>query len=163
MEVNASADTAFRAVTRIGGEHGYYAADWLWWIRGVMDRMVGGPGLRRGRRHPDDVVYGDAIDFWRVTDVEITESKRRLELRAEMKLPGVATLEFVVEPIDEARSKMTQTARFKPKGLFGILYWYTVLPLHGIVFHGMLRGACVAAEAMERAEAVDDRAAQPAG
>lgn len=157
MEADAPAATAFRAVTRIGGRHGYYAADWLWWIRGVMDRIVGGPGLRRGRRHPDDVVYGDAIDFWRVTDIEASSAKSRLELRAEMKLPGVATLEFEVEPIDEHRSRMTQTARFKPKGLFGILYWYLVLPLHGIVFAGMLRGACDAAEAIERGEMNEER------
>jgi uncharacterized protein YbjT (DUF2867 family) len=158
-EVDAPAETTFRAITRIGGEHGYYAADRLWWYRGVMDRMVGGPGLRRGRRHPDEIVYGDAIDFWRVTDIQQNAPKKRLQLRAEMKLPGIATLEFEVEPIDEQRSRLTQTARFQPKGLFGILYWYTILPLHGIVFHGMLRGACAAAETMERGEALDDPAA----
>lgn len=153
LDVDAPAGTTFRAVARIGGEHGYYAADWLWWIRGILDRMVGGPGLRRGRRHPDEVVYGDAIDFWRVTDYE---PNRRLELRAEMKLPGVATLEFVVEPIDEGHSHLNQTARFKPKGLFGILYWYGVSPLHGIVFQGMIRGVGAEAESMARGETVED-------
>jgi len=149
-EVDAPAETTFRAVTRIGGQHGYYAADKLWWCRGVMDRMIGGPGLRRGRRHPDDIAYGDAIDFWRVTDYQPDEAKKSLQLRAEMKLPGVATLEFEVEPINDQRSRLTQTARFKPRGLFGILYWYLVLPLHGIVFHRMLRGIASAAEAMEQ-------------
>ena len=160
-QVSASAEETFRAVSRIGGEHGYYAADWLWWIRGMIDRLFGGPGLRRGRRNPTKIVYGDAIDFWRVTDVK---NNRRLELRAEMKLPGTATLEFEVEPIEGRRSRLRQIARFKPKGLFGILYWYGVLPLHGLVFEGMLRGICKAAEekaqaAPEEVEEVQDTSA----
>jgi hypothetical protein len=106
-------------------------------VSAVNDRIVGGPGLRRGRRHPNQIVYGDAVDFWRVTNVEVN---RRLELRAEMKLPGEAVLEFEVEPTSEHGCRLTQTARFKPRGLFGISYWYAVLPFHGVVFDGMLRG-----------------------
>jgi hypothetical protein len=105
--------------------------------------------LRRGRRDPENVVYGDAVDFWRVTDFA---PGKRLQLRAEMKLPGIATLDFEVEPVDANRSRLTQTARFLPKGLFGILYWYTVLPLHGIVFAAMLRGIRAAAESTPRAD-----------
>jgi uncharacterized protein YbjT (DUF2867 family) len=149
IAIDAPGSEAFRAVSRIGGSNGYYAADWLWWVRGILDRLVGGPGLRRGRRDPENIVYGDAVDFWRVGDVA---PGKRLQLRAEMKLPGIATLEFDVEPIDVHRSRLTQTARFLPKGLFGIIYWYSVLPVHGIVFAGMLRGIRRAAEAAPRAE-----------
>lgn len=104
--------------------------------------MVGGPGLRRGRRDRHELVVGDALDFWRVTDVV---PGRRFELRAEMRLPGVATLTVTVDP-DDAGSKLGLTARFRPRGLLGIAYWYAVLPLHGLVFAGMLRGLQRAAE-----------------
>jgi uncharacterized protein YbjT (DUF2867 family) len=146
VTVKATADAAFRAACRVGGGHGYYAGDWLWRLRGAMDRLVGGPGLRRGRRHPEQVAYGDALDFWRVTGVE---PNRRLELRAEMKLPGVATLTFDVEPVAGRpdRCRLVQTARFKPKGLMGLVYWCLVLPVHGFVFRGMLRGIRRAASA----------------
>jgi uncharacterized protein YbjT (DUF2867 family) len=135
------------AACRIGGGEGYFAASWMWRLRGIMDRLVGGPGLRRGRRDPESIGYGDALDFWRVTDIE---PGRRLELRAEMKLPGIATLAFDIEPIGSERSRLTQIARFKPKGLFGLVYWYTVLPLHSIVFSGMLRGLARSAETRHR-------------
>lgn len=143
--VNAPPRSVFAAVCKIGGGQGYYAADWLWRIRGWMDRLVGGPGLRRGRRSVTQVAYGEALDFWRVTGVE---PDRRLELRAEMKLPGVAQLSFRIEPLngEATKCRLIQTARFKPRGLFGILYWYAVLPLHGIVFSGMLQGIRRAAE-----------------
>jgi uncharacterized protein YbjT (DUF2867 family) len=147
--VEASAANVFRAVCRVGGGNGYYAADWLWRVRGAMDRLVGGPGLRRGRRDRHRVAYGDALDFWRVTGVI---PDRRLELRAEMKLPGEAMLTFDLEPVSEAprRCRLLQTARFKPKGLLGLAYWYLVLPLHGTVFRGMLRGIERTAAALER-------------
>ncbi len=136
VEVSASASDTFRAVCRIGGDHGWYAADWLWRMRGWLDRLAGGPGLRRGRRDPERVAYGEALDFWRVTGVL---PDRRLSLRAEMKLPGDALLEFTVEPSGDG-SRLTQTARFLPKGLFGLAYWYAVLPFHAFVFSGMLDG-----------------------
>lgn len=151
--IGASPATVFRSVCRVGGGHGYYAADWLWRLRGAMDRLAGGPGLRRGRRDPENVAYGEALDFWRVTDVV---PERRLELRAEMKLPGQASLEFTIEPDGKGRSRLTQTARFQPRGLGGIAYWYAVLPLHGVVFAGMLEGIRAHAERSD-----DDRRALP--
>ncbi|QDU36682.1 3 beta-hydroxysteroid dehydrogenase/Delta 5--_4-isomerase [Maioricimonas rarisocia] len=135
--IDAPADQVFRTVCRIGGESGYWGGDFLWRLRGLMDQMVGGPGLRRGRRHPEDLHYGEAIDFWRVTGLEQGE---RLLLRAEMKLPGVAELEFRLEPIDSQQTRLIQTARFRPLGLFGIAYWYAVVPLHHFVFQYLLNG-----------------------
>jgi uncharacterized protein YbjT (DUF2867 family) len=149
MEIKAPAHCVFRAVCRIGGGQGYYAADWLWRLRGWMDRMVGGPGLRRGRRDPENVSFGEALDFWRVTNVE---PDRALELRAEMKLPGQALLSFEIQPSEQAHEQclLVQTARFKPKGLMGLVYWYAVLPLHGVVFRGMLNGIRRTAELFRR-------------
>ncbi|MEO5926351.1 MAG: SDR family oxidoreductase [Bryobacteraceae bacterium] len=137
VSVNAPDWAVFRAVCRIGGGQGWYAANWLWKIRGWIDILVGGPGLRRGRRHSDVVAYGEAIDFWRVVGFE---RNKRLTLRAEMKLPGEALLEFRMEPQDDRRCTLHQMALFKPRGLFGLLYWYAVLPFHNIVFPGMLHG-----------------------
>jgi uncharacterized protein YbjT (DUF2867 family) len=142
--VNASPDRVFRAICRIGGGHGWYAAGWLWKIRGLLDRMVGGPGLRRGRRSPETVAFGEALDFWRVAGLE---PDRTLSLRAEMKLPGEALLEFRVEPEGENRCRLRQAALFKPRGLFGLAYWYAIAPLHHIVFAGMIQGIRRAAEA----------------
>ena len=151
-EVDANPDDVFRALCRIGGPNGWYAANRLWGLRGILDRMVGGPGLRRWRPNPDKIVYGATVDFWRVTGVE---PAKHLELRAEMKLPGIAQLSFDIEPIDDGRAKLVQTARFKPKGLWGIAYWYAVMPLHGPVFRGMLHGIRRRAESnrQEREEA----------
>jgi uncharacterized protein YbjT (DUF2867 family) len=140
----ADARACFRAVCRLGGRHGYYASDGLWRVRGALDRLVGGPGLRRGRRSPDDIAFGDALDFWRVTALV---PDHRLELRAEMRLPGVATLSFDLAPEGPDRTAITQTARFLPRGLLGLLYWHAALPLHGRVFEGMLRGIRSHAEA----------------
>ncbi len=144
-DVAAPVERVFRAFCRIGGDNGYYAADWLWRMRGILDRLVGGPGLRRGRRDPEKLAYGEALDFWRVTAIE---EDGKLELRAEMWLPGLATLTFEVTPAagSSQRSTLVQTARFKPRGLCGLLYWYAVAPLHGIVFSGMIRGIQRAAE-----------------
>ncbi len=146
MDIDASPDAVFNAVCRIGGGNGWYAADVLWRIRGFMDTIVGGPGLRRGRRHPEEVAYGEALDFWRVIAVE---RPSRLHLLAEMKLPGEAALEFNIEPAASGDGPMTtlhMTARYKPRGLLGLAYWYSVLPLHHFVFNGMLRGMKRAAE-----------------
>jgi uncharacterized protein YbjT (DUF2867 family) len=137
LTIDAPAWAVFRAVCRVGGGHGWYAADWLWRLRGWMDRLVGGPGLRRGRRDPESVDYGEALDFWRVVGLD---RDRRLALRAEMKLPGEALLEFLIEPQSPHQSILRQTALFKPRGLFGLPYWYAVVPLHNVVFQGMLLG-----------------------
>jgi uncharacterized protein YbjT (DUF2867 family) len=142
--IDADPSTVFAAVCRVGGGHGWYAGDILWRIRGWMDQMVGGPGLRRGRRHDEDVEFGETLDFWRVVGID---QGRSLLLHAEMKLPGTARLEFCLEPIGDGNTtKLTMTARFRPKGLLGILYWYSVVPLHSIVFGGMLKGIKRAAE-----------------
>lgn len=143
VDVDAPPDVVFRAVCRIGGGHGWYAAGALWKIRGWMDRLVGGPGLRRGRRDPERVSYGDALDFWRVTEIE---APRRLALRAEMKLPGVAQLAFDLVPLESGGTRLVQTALFIPRGLGGLAYWYAVLPFHAFVFRGMLDGIRRSAE-----------------
>jgi len=137
--VEAGPEAVFDAVCKVGGGHGYYAADWLWRWRGWIDVLAGGPGLRRGRRDVTRLAYGEALDFWRVVGID---RPRQLVLHAEMKLPGVATLQFDIETTADGRARITQTARFKPRGLMGLAYWYAVLPLHHIVFRGMLRGIC---------------------
>jgi uncharacterized protein YbjT (DUF2867 family) len=128
--------TVFRAVCRVGGEHGW-STSWLWRLRGWLDQRAGGPGLRRGRRHPDLLRYGDALDFWRVVGIE---RDRSLSLRAEMKLPGQALLDFRVAPDGDSKCTLCQTALFEPRGLAGLLYWYAVVPFHGVVFRTMLAG-----------------------
>lgn len=135
-ETSAPVDDVWRAIVSIGGETGWYHANWLWNLRGFIDRIFGGVGLRRGRRHKHELRIGDALDFWRVADLI---DKKRLLLTAEMKLPGKATLEFLIESIESNRICLTQTARFWPQGLWGILYWYLVAPMHQFIFPGMLR------------------------
>lgn len=123
---------ALQRIWSIGGKTGWYYGRWLWEIRGVMDQMVGGVGMRRGRRSDSEIFAGDSLDFWRVLIANKTE--RRLLLYAEMKLPGEAWLEF---RMDE-HNVLTQTATFRPLGLFGRIYWYAVLPFHGFIFKGMI-------------------------
>lgn len=129
-------ELAFVPIRRIGGENGWYFADGLWKLRGALDLLVGGVGLRRGRRDPDQVLAGDAIDCWRVEEYE---PDRRLRLFAEMRLPGRAWLEFEVQPTSTG-SQVRQTAVFDPVGLAGLAYWRLVYPLHQLVFAGMIRG-----------------------
>ena len=127
---------AFGPIRRIGGQAGWYYANWLWRLRGFLDLLAGGAGLRRGRRDPEQLLPGDTVDFWRV---EALEPDRLLRLFAEMKLPGRAWLQFEVEG-DGAGSTIRQTAIFDPIGLLGLLYWYALYPFHALVFRGMLRG-----------------------
>jgi len=136
VRVDASPDEVFRPIRRIGGETGWYHADRLWRVRAFLDLLVGGVGMRRGRRDPEHLRVGDALDFWRV---EAIEPERRLRLQAEMKVPGRAWLEFEVIP-DGSGAILRQTASFDPLGLFGLAYWYAIYPLHGYVFAGMLKG-----------------------
>jgi len=136
IHVGAAPETVFRVLSGIGGSNGWYYANGLWKLRGFIDKMIGGVGLRRGRRNPDDLVPGDALDFWRV---EAVVPGRMLALRAEMKVPGKAWLEFSVQPDSPGGSVLTQTARFYPRGVWGLLYWYGVYPLHLLVFRGMAR------------------------
>ena len=137
MLVKATADRLWPAVVGIGGKTGWYYGDWLWHVRGWIDRLIGGPGLSRGRRNPQQVQIGDALDFWRVLAVA---PGHRLKLVAEMKVPGEAVLELVLMECADGTSEVRQYARFKPRGLCGLLYWYAVLPFHNLVFAGMLRG-----------------------
>lgn len=138
----ASPDALFKTVEAIGGDNGWYSLPGAWALRGWMDKMIGGVGLRRGRRDPDHLVTGDALDFWRV---ETVEPGHLLRLRAEMKVPGRAWLEFQVDPADGG-SVLTQRAVFFPHGLGGRLYWLAVMPFHGIVFQGMATGLARKAE-----------------
>ncbi len=142
IRVDARPVEAFESVRRIGGDVGWYYGDALWQIRGFLDRLMGGPGLRRGRRDPVDLRPGDALDFWRV---EAFEPDQMLQLRAEMKLPGRAWLQFEVEP-DNGGTILTQTAVFDPTGLAGLVYWYALLPMHSVMFRGMLRNVARAVE-----------------
>ena len=141
--VKCPADKLWPAVIGIGGKTGWYYADWLWHLRGWMDRLLGGPGLGRGRRDPAKVQVGDALDFWRVLAVE---PGHRLKLVAEMKLPGEAVLELVLTECADGTTEVRQYARYKPRGLLGLLYWYAVLPLHNLVFVGMLTGIAKASD-----------------
>jgi uncharacterized protein YbjT (DUF2867 family) len=134
--VTVSADRAFAAIERIGGRNGWYACNWLWTLRGWIDRAIGGPGMSRGRRDPDRLVTGDVLDCWRV---EACEPPRRLRLAAEMRMPGRGWLEFEVVPRD-GDVTIHQTAVFDPQGLGGLAYWYSIWPLHEIVFRRMLAG-----------------------
>jgi uncharacterized protein YbjT (DUF2867 family) len=137
ITIAAPNSAVFRAVCRVGGGNGWHSADWLWRLRGRIDLLFGGPGLRRGRRHPETVGYGEALDFWRVVGLE---RDKRLALRAEMKLPGEALIEFLIEARGERLCTLQQRALFRPRGLFGLAYWYAVAPFHNFVFRGMLSG-----------------------
>lgn len=134
--VNVPAPSAFAPIRRIGGSNGWYYGDWLWRLRGFLDVLVGGVGMRRGRRDPEHLRVGDVIDFWRV---EVLEPDRRLRLAAEMKLPGRAWLEFEVTENGRNTSTIRQTAIFDPKGLSGLAYWYLLYPFHQLIFSRMLR------------------------
>ena len=163
----------FDAVCRLGGQSGWHRGTWLWGVRGWIDRLVGGPGLRRGRRHPEQLAYGDALDFWRVTEID---PSRHLQLRAEMRLPGEALLDFRIEPVDAGQGadvggttgtrslgasaaatecRLVQEARFLPRGLLGLIYWYLVLPFHSVVFNGLLKGIVQRAQTSTRTPAVE--------
>lgn len=126
----------WQPISKIGGKTGWYFADTLWRLRGIMDRLAGGVGLRRGRRHPTEIYVGDALDFWRVLKVE---APHRLMLLAEMKTPGEALLEFQIDPLGEGRVELRMLSRFLPRGLWGMVYWYTLLPFHRLIFFGMLK------------------------
>jgi uncharacterized protein YbjT (DUF2867 family) len=134
--VRASAATVFSTVTALGGARGWPYFNMAWRLRGIVDRLVGGVGFRRGRRHPQELRPGDVLDFWRVESVE---SNYRLLLRAEMKVPGRAWLQFEVLPEDTTHTKLIQTAFFASKGLSGFLYWYVLYPIHALIFSGMIR------------------------
>jgi uncharacterized protein YbjT (DUF2867 family) len=142
VQVSVSPVSAFAPILRIGGSNGWYFANFLWWCRGFLDQLAGGVGLRRSRRDPDTLAAGDDLDFWRV---QTLEPNRQLTLVAEMKIPGRAWLQFEVEP-NSSGSVIMQTAIFDPAGLAGLLYWYTLYPVHLWIFSGMLRKIAAIAE-----------------
>ncbi len=142
-EVQAPPAAVFHIFSGLGGQRGWLAYNFAWRLRGLLDRMVGGVGLRRGRRDPHSLRVGDAVDFWRV---EAVEPDRLVRLRAEMKVPGEAWLQFESLPSPDGRTKLVQTAFFAPKGLFGLLYWYVLYPIHGLIFGAMIARLAESAE-----------------
>ena len=142
---DASPSAVYRSFTGIGGEKGWLAWNWAWKLRGLMDKFVGGPGLSRGRRHPTELKIGEELDFWRVEDLRKNES---MLLRAEMKMPGKAWLQFEAIPQGK-QTKLVQTALYAPKGLLGALYWYALFPAHLFLFSEMANNVAKAAESFE--------------
>jgi hypothetical protein len=142
VQVQASPQAVFETFSGLGGERGWLVWNWAWWLRGLVDRVIGGPGLRRGRRHPSELLSGEAVDFWRV---EVVEPPHLLRLRAEMKLPGRAWLQWQAVP-DGDGTRLVQTALFAPVGLAGALYWNLLYPAHRLIFSGLVRA--IAREAM---------------
>ena len=142
MRVAATPERVFAAVSRLGGRTGWLYMDWTWRVRGAVDRLAGGVGMRRGRRDPVDLRPGDALDFWRV---EAVDPPALVRLRAEMKVPGRAWLQFEVREA-EGGSVLAQTAFFAPKGLAGLLYWYVLYPVHALIFSGLVRRLAQRAE-----------------
>lgn len=147
--VQAPPETVYRVFSGLGGHRGWFYADWAWIARGMVDRAIGGVGFRRGRRHPDDINVGEALDFWRV---EAAEPGHLLRLRAEMKVPGRAWLQFEVQTQPAGETRLIQTAYFAPKGLSGHLYWYLLYPIHSAIFSGLIREIARRAEARPRRE-----------
>ena len=146
--VSSAPEALWKVVEGIGGDRGWYSLGVAWRVRGVIDRLTGGPGLRRGRRDPDDLVVGDALDWWRVEEIE---EGRLLRLRAEMRLPGLAWLELQVGATAEGETTFSQRALFHPRGFLGHAYWLGIKPFHGVIFGGMQRNVARAAEQLERA------------
>ncbi len=144
--VHAGPDALWRVIEGIGGQNGWYSWPLAWAVRGALDRLSGGPGLRRGRRHPEELHVGEALDWWRVEEVE---EGRLLRLRAEMRLPGLAWLDLGVASGTRGETVFTQRAVFHPKGLVGQAYWWSVAPFHGVVFGSMARNIAKEAELLE--------------
>jgi hypothetical protein len=134
--VSTKTDAVYQSFSQLGGARGWLYMDWAWQLRGMVDRLFGGVGMRRGRRDSEALRVGDTLDFWRV---EAVEPGRLIRLRAEMRVPGRAWLEFKALPQTNGQTLLTQTAFFEPKGLFGLLYWYALYPIHSLIFSGMIR------------------------
>ncbi len=145
--ISSSLQEVWSSISRLGGENGWYYANFLWKIRGLIDRLIGGPGLSRGRRSYQELRTGDTLDFWRVGYIE---PLKKLLLIAEMKVPGVATLEYHLTPQTPTTTLVYQSAKFYPSGLWGILYWKAMLPFHYFIFRGMLRGIEMSSRKIER-------------
>ncbi len=150
LNVDVAPRQVFEAFTSLGGSGGWLVWNWAWSLRGFVDGLIGGPGLRRGRRHPTELHPGEAVDFWRV---EIVDPPRLLRLRAEMRLPGTAWLEFEARPLSQGGTELIQTALFAPRGTLGVLYWYSLYPMHRWIFSGLVRA--IADLARDRGQAAD--------
>jgi uncharacterized protein YbjT (DUF2867 family) len=148
----ARPDDVWRVVTTVGGDRGYYALGALWWLRGALDWALGGPGLTKGRRHPTEVRVGDRIDYWTVLGVE---PGRRLTLHFGMRVPGSGVLEFEVEPRADGGSRLAITAYWHPQGVWGLLYWYAMVPAHLVLFRRMSRAMLQRAQAGGQGEELD--------
>jgi uncharacterized protein YndB with AHSA1/START domain len=140
----------FGVFTSLGGNKGWFYMDWLWRIRAWMDRLTGGVGRTRGRRHPLEVRPGDVVDFWRVEKVE---PGRMLRLRAEMRMFGLGWLEFIALPLETGKTRLLLTAYYLPKGFLGILYWHFLKPIHAAIFSGLIRAICRRAESIAKSGA----------
>ncbi len=136
LRLDVPAAAVFQAYTGVGGTRGWLYMDWAWALRGWMDKAIGGVGIRRGRRHPDDIRPGESLDFWRV---EAVEKDRLLRLRAEMKVPGKAWLQFESTPQEDGKTLLSETAYFAPRGFWGFVYWYAMWPFHAFLFDGLIR------------------------
>jgi uncharacterized protein YbjT (DUF2867 family) len=147
QRVGATPGQVFRVVTSLGGERGWLAWPGAWRVRGLLDRLIGGPGLRRGRRHPTELLVGETVDFWRVDRLD---RDRLVRLRAEMRLPGAAWIQWEMEA-DGDGSRLVQTALFAPTGLAGLVYWYALYPVHTVIFRALVRAVAREAEALARA------------
>ena len=135
-EIQANRERVFQVLSGLGGERGWLYFDWAWQIRGAIDRLLGGVGLRRGRRDPNDIRVGEALDFWRVEEIDFGV---KLRLRSEMITPGEAWLQYDLENTESEEVLLRQTAFFAPRGLPGFLYWYVLYPIHSLVFSGLIR------------------------
>ena len=149
LHVPVPAATVYCSFAGLGGARGWLYMNWVWHLRGLLDRLVGGVGMRRGRRDPDHLRVGEALDFWRV---EAVEPGHLIRLRAEMKVPGRAWLQFHVHPQPGDRSILSQTAYFAPKGVWGLIYWYALYPIHKVIFAGMIRKIAERATALNTAQ-----------
>jgi hypothetical protein len=158
--VDASPQARWDVFEGIGGENGWYSFPLAWAVRGRLDRLVGGVGLRRGRRDRHRLRVGDSLDFWRVEELS---PRRLLRLRAEMRLPGLAWLQLEVEPGPQGGARYRQLALFHPRGLAGHLYWWSVAPFHSVVFGGMARNIADRARQAGAPEAAPEAAPGPNG
>jgi hypothetical protein len=150
LVIGAPPTAAYHVFASLGGQRGWLFFNWAWELRGLLDRLIGGVGMRRGRRDPFEVRVGDAVDFWRV---EAVEPGRMLRLRAEMKVPGRAWLQFEAHPLPQGQSRLVQTAFFVPRGLPGLLYWYVLYSIHGVIFGAMVKRIAEEAERLARQQA----------
>jgi hypothetical protein len=149
VSTHATANDIFRVISSLGGKTGWLYTNILWRLRGYLDEFIGGPGLRRGRRDPYKLRIGDSLDFWRV---EALIPDQLLRLRAEMKAPGKAWLQFEIIPQNESSVLIIQTAYYDPNGVMGLLYWYVLYPIHIIIFKGLITAIAHRAEALSSSE-----------